>query len=110
MRKTLIHILLMLLIFILVMWCFCGYFYSTDKRVGIDEIRADIQRVRENQSRIIKRLESNSAKAKEVSDGLGEVISGADVNKDRITRSQELIREGFSILNNIKERDKVTKD
>lgn len=69
MRKAFIYSFLVLVVLILV-WC-SGYFYGvlSNERIGINEIRADIQRASENESRAIKQLDStqqdlNQAKQK----------------------------------------------
>lgn len=118
MRKAFIYSFLVLVVLILV-WC-SGYFYGvlSNERIGINEIRADIQRASENESRAIKQLDSNAArfesseaKAREVSEGLAEVSRGIADSEMRITHSQDTIRaesslieEGSGILKRIKER------
>ena len=124
MRKAFIYSFLVLVVLILV-WC-SGYFYKVlfNERIGINEIRTDIQRASENESRVIKQLDTiesrlgaSAEEAKELSTEVGGVSQGIDVVRERISRSQEtlrakseLIEEGSGILRNIKERGSQIKD
>lgn len=125
MRKKLITTLCCLFITHILVWC-AGFRYgiSIDKRSGINEIRTDIQRARDVESRVIKQLDTiesrlgaSAEEAKELSTEVGGVSQGIDVVRERISRSQEtlrakseLIEEGSGIIRNIKERGSHIKD
>ena len=95
----------------------CGaIIYNQGKR--IDEARADIQRVIDNESAVINRLESIENRlgtvanqVKSISNGLGEANKGIRIVADRISTSQGtidtesgLIEEGKGILETVRAR------
>jgi septal ring factor EnvC (AmiA/AmiB activator) len=124
-NKKLNTIICWLVITHILVWS-AGYLhgFSSGKRSGINEITADIQRVRDNESRVIKQLDTiesrlgaSAEEAKELSREIGQVSNRIDSITERNNRNQstlkaesELIREGSGILENIKERGTYSKD